>query len=179
MGNPTQEDRMTRRSDFTSDQWATLLDAIPQAARAVASAAGSARQTEDELHEFIDLVEDSAAEEAGDLLLGDLVLDLHGMLAAGGLAAPADPSTAYIGALETTRRAGAILSVVAEPVQAEAVRDWFAGAMLRVAAAAREGGVLGVGGTAISPGEQVVMSELAEAFGADPTSGTAAESEGA
>lgn len=170
---------MTRRGDFTSDQWATLLDAIPQAARAVAAAAGSRRQSEDELHEFIDLVEDSAGEEAGDLLLGDLVLDLHGRLASGGAPAPADASTAYTAALETTRRAGAILSVVAEPVQAEAVRDWFVHALLRVAAAAREGGVLGVGGTAISPGEQVVVSELADAFGADPTSGTSAESEGA
>ena len=69
--------------------------------------------------------------------------------------------------------------MVAEPVQAEAVRDWFVHALLRVAAAAREGGVLGVGGTAISPGEQVVVSELADAFGADPTSGTSPESEGA
>jgi hypothetical protein len=170
---------MTRRTDFTSDQWATLLEAVPMAARAVASAAGHTRQTEDELHEFVDLVEDSAAEEAGDLLLGDLVLDLHGMLASGGVPGPGDPEMAYINALETTRRAGAVLGVVADPIQAESVRDWFVRAMLRVAAAAREGGVLGIGATAISPGEQVVISELAEAFGADPTSGHAMESEGA
>ena len=94
---------MTRRTDFTSEQWATLLEAVPMAARAVASAAGHTRQTEDELHEFVDLVEDSAAEEAGDLLLGDLVLDLHGMLASGGVPGPGDPEMAYINALETTR----------------------------------------------------------------------------
>ena len=158
---------MTRRSDFTSDQWATLLEAIPMAARAIASAAGSSRQTEDELHEFVDLLEDTRGEDAGDLLLDDLVGDLHGMLAAGGAPAPADPETAYMSALETTRRAGALLAVVADPAQAESVRRWFVRAMLRVAAAAKEGGVLGVGAVAVSAGEQVVMSELAEAFGAD------------
>ncbi len=159
---------MTRRPDFTSDQWATLLDAIPRAVRAVAAAAGSERQTEDELHEFVDLVEDAGNEDGGDQLLGDLVRDLHGMLAAGGGGGAGRTEIAYMSALESSRKAGAILSVVADPVQAEAVRAWYVRALLRVAGAAREGGVLGIGGEAVSASEQVVISELAEAFGADP-----------
>ena len=97
--------------------------------------------------------------------------DVHGLLASGGVPADADPETAYTDALETTRKAGAILAVVADPVQADSVRTWFSRAMWRVAAAAKEGGVLGIGAEAISPGEEVVISELTDAFGADPTVG--------
>ena len=158
---------MTRRTDFTLDQWATLLDAVPTAVRAVAGAAGSSRQTEQELHEFVDLLQDAANEAIGDGLVGDLVADLRGRLASGGGREPVAPETAYVNALELARKAGAILAVVADPAQAKSVRDWFVGVLLRVGAAAREGGVLGIGGEAISPGEEVVIVELAEAFGAD------------
>jgi hypothetical protein len=162
---------MTRRTDFTTEQWSTLLTAIPLAARAVAAAAGASRQTEDELHEFVDLVQDAANDDAGDQLVSDLVTDIHGFLASGGLPPPDDPETAYATTLEAMRKAGAILAVVADPVQADSVRAWFSRAMWRVAAAAKEGGVLGIGAEAISPGETVVMSELADAFGADPELG--------
>jgi hypothetical protein len=162
---------MTRRTDFTSDQWSTLLTAIPLAARAVAAAAGSTRQSEDELHEFVDLLQDASDDESGDQLLNDVVGDLHGLLASGGIPADEAPQTAYTDALEAARKAGAILAVMADPIQADAVRAWFARSMWRVAAAAKEGGVLGIGADVISPGEAVVISELADAFGADPAIG--------
>ena len=166
---------MTRRSDFTSDQWSTLLSAIPMSARAVAAAAGSRRQIEDELHEFVDLVQDATDDEPGDQLLHDLVAAIHGLLASGGIPAETDSETAYTDALETARKGGAILAVVADPVQADAVRAWFTRSMWRVAAAAKEGGVLGIGADVISPGEAVVISELADAFGADPAVGRPSE----
>ena len=162
---------MTRRPDFTSEQWSTLLGAFPMAARAVALAAGSTGHTEDGLHEFVDLVEDAAGQEAGDQLVNDVVAAHHGLLAGGGIAWSDDPETGYTTTLEATRKAGAILAVVADPVQADAVREWFSRALWRVAAAAREGGVLGIGAETISPGEAVVISELADAFGADPAIG--------
>lgn len=162
---------MTRRTDFTSEQWATLLSAVPLAAQAVAAAAGSSRGSEDELHEFVDLVEDATGEPSGDQLLADLVADLHGQLASGGSPQPGDAETAYTDTLEVCRRAGAYLAVVADPVQADAVRAWTSRALWRVAVAAKEGGLLGIGAEAVSPAEDVVISELAEAFGADPAIG--------
>jgi hypothetical protein len=113
----------------------------------------------------------AAAREGGDQLLNDLVGAIHGLLASGGIVTADDPETGYSTTLETTRKAGAVLAVVADPVQADAVRAWFSRALWRVAAAAREGGVLGIGAETVSPGEAVVISELADAFGADPAVG--------
>lgn len=165
---------MTRRADFTSDQWATLLDAFPRAAAAVAVSSGSSAQTVEELGAFVAIVGETVADDAGDLLLGDLVEDLQGRLASGG-GVPIDPATAYMDGIAAAREGGAVLAVVADPVQADLVCSWFIRVLYRVAEAAREGGLLGLGGAQVSDRERTAISELAEAFGADPTEGHAHE----
>lgn len=167
---------MTGRTDFTTEQWLTLLDAGPAIARAVASAAGSRGQTEHELDAFVDIVQDAASSESGDALLGELITELSQRLASGSVPpASADP---YYEGIETARRAGAILSVVAEPAQAEAIRNWLMRVADQVARSAREGGLLGLGGDDVSRPEQDAISEIAYALGAEPTSGSSAAPEG-
>jgi hypothetical protein len=156
---------MTRRTDFTTDQWLTLLDAGPAIARAVANVAGSPGQTEDELEAFVDIVQDAASSETGDTLLGDLVTELSQRLATGSVPPPG--SDVFYEGIETARRAGAILSVVAEPVHAEAIRDWLMRVAHQVAASAREGGILGLGGEDVSRPEVDAISEIAYALGAE------------
>ena len=167
---------MSRRTDFTIEQWLTLLDAGPAIARAVASAAGSRGASERELETFVEMVQDAATAESGDTLLGDLVVDLQQRLASGAVPTPAEP---YAEGIEIARRAGALLSVVADPRHAEAIRDFLMRVAHRVAATAREGGLLGVGGEQVSGPEVDVISEIADALGADPSAGASWESEGA
>jgi len=106
---------MTDRQAFTQEQWLALVEAAPAIARAVASTAGSAGQSESELGAFIQLVEQAAA-DAPIGLLGAVVGDTYGRLA-GGLPAP-DRSDLYMAGIEAARRAGAILDVQADPSEA-------------------------------------------------------------
>ena len=69
--------------------------------------------------------------------------------------------------LEQARRAGALIAVELDPAEATAVRAWYLAGAQRVAAAAKEGGVLGIGGADISTWEQETLQAIADALGAD------------
>jgi len=155
---------MTDRQAFTQEQWLALVEAAPAIARAVASTAGSAGQSESELGAFIQLVEQAAA-DAPIGLLGAVVGDTYGRLA-GGLPAP-DRSDLYMAGIEAARRAGAILDVQADPSEAARVRAWYLSVAQRVAEASREGGVLGIGGEKVSNFEREAIKAIADALGAN------------
>jgi hypothetical protein len=160
---------MSDRDAFTSEQWLALVEAPPAIARAVASVAGSAGQTETELGAFIELVDQAASDAAGGLL-GAVVGDVHGRLA-GGL--PAEPiADALTDGLEAARRAGAILSVQADPVEAARVRAWLLSVAQVVAAATREGGIMGIGGEQVSEREEQTIAAIRDALGVDTSDET-------
>jgi len=159
---------MTTRGDFSTTQWEALLEAAPAIALAVAAAAGSDRQSESELGAFISLVGRTNAEASPDSLLGKLVADLEGRLASGWRPAADEP---YIDGLEAARRAGAILGVSADEAQASEVRSWLLSVARTVAEAAREGGVLGLGGEQVSPHETDTIEAIADALGGEPDRG--------
>ena len=63
---------------------------------------------------------------------------------------------------------GAMMSMLnekASPDEASAVRHWLYGIAEKVAKSAKEGGVLGFGGTQVSEGEQAFLTELRTALG--------------
>ena len=155
---------MTDRQAFTQEQWLALVEAAPAIARAVASTAGSAGQSESELGAFIQLVEQAAA-DAPIGLLGAVVGDTYGRLA-GGLPAP-DRSDLYMAGIEAARRAGAILDVQADPSEAARVRAWYLSVAQRVAEVSREGGVLGICGEKVSNFEREAIKAIADALGAN------------
>lgn len=156
---------MSARTDFTTAQWAALIEAGPAIALAVASAAGSAGQSETELAAFIELVGRTTAEAAPEeSLLGRVVADIQGRLAAGWRPTGTEP---YMDGLEAARKAGAILGVAADPADAAAIRGWLLTAARTVAEATREGGVLGVGGAQVSVHERETIQAIADALGAD------------
>jgi ParB-like chromosome segregation protein Spo0J len=155
---------MTERRAFTTEQWQALVDAPPAIARAVASVAGSPGQAETELGAFLELVDQAASDAAGGLL-GAIVSDVHGRLA-GGL--PPEPrEDAFMDGLEAARRAGAILSVQADPADAARVRAWLLSVAQVVAAATREGAVLGIGGEQVSHREEQTIAAIRDALGVD------------
>jgi hypothetical protein len=155
---------MSERDAFTPEQWQALVEAPPAIARAVASVAGSPAQSVTELGAFIELVDRAAADDAGGLL-GAIVGDVHGRLAGG---TPQDsPADAFTDGLEAARRAGAILAVQAEPIEAARARAWLLSVAQVVAEAAREGGIMGIGGEQVTEREEQTIAAIRDALGVD------------
>jgi hypothetical protein len=154
---------MSRQAEFSARNWAALVEAGPAIAVALASAAGSGRQSVGELEGFIDFVAEGVVEYSPEGLLGELVHDVNGRLAAGWRPELDDP---YADGLGRARLAGAILDTLPDAEEAAAVRGWLLTAARRVAERAREGGVLGVGGERVSTREEQTIEAIADALGA-------------
>ena len=67
--------------------------------------------------------------------------------------------------IEAARIAGAILAVEADQIEGERVRAWCLSVAHAVAEAAREGGVLGIGGSRISRHEEEAIAAIRDALG--------------
>lgn len=160
---------MTSKADISVGNWAALVDAAPAIARAVSASGGNADRSVKELDAFIQFVSDAATGGQGGALVEQLIADISGRLAAGVEPASSD---AYTDGLELARRAGAILAVEVEPNEATGIRAWYLAAASRVAEAARDGGVLGIGSTEVSDWERDTLQALAEALGADAPADT-------
>ena len=154
---------MTTKADVSPANWAALVEAGPAIARAVSASGGSAGQSEQELAAFIGFVGEATIERGSEGLLGQLVADVAGTLA-GGVEPP--EGDVYADGLEKARKAGAILAVEADADEAAAIRDWLLAAARAVAAAARDGGVLGIGGADVSTWERETIQSIADALGA-------------
>jgi hypothetical protein len=154
---------MTSKADISPGNWAALVDAAPAIARAVAASAGSTDNTETELGAFLEFVSTGADEAGDDAILDQLLADIRGRLASGGAVGEGD---AYAEGLEQARRAGAIVAVEMDEAEATAVRAWYLAAASRVAQAAREGGVLGIGSKDVSDWERETIQSIADALGA-------------
>jgi hypothetical protein len=151
------------REPFTDDQWQQLQEAGPAIARAVAAAAGSAGQTEAELESFLRLVDRTQTDSTDPELLGQLISEVHTLIAAGSLAAPTEDAIAD--GIHAARRAGAVLAVVADEQDARAVRLWLLDVARTVAQAAREGGILGLRSEDVSGPERETIAAISDALG--------------
>jgi hypothetical protein len=154
---------MTTKADISTTNWAALVEAGPAIARAVSASGGSTSQSEQELGAFIAFVGDASVQHGGESLLGQLVADVAGTLAGG---VPAPDGDVYADGLEKARKAGAILAVEGDADEAAAIRSWLLDAARAVAAAARDGGVLGIGGSDVSAWERETIQSIADALGA-------------
>ena len=153
---------MTSKGDISPQNWAALVDAAPAIARAISASGGSAGKSEQELDAFIQFASDAAVSGEGDSLLGGLAVDVAARLAVG---VPAPEGDVYVDGLEKARRAGAILAVEADPGEAASVRAWYLAGARAVAAAVKEGGVLGIGGADVSDWERETTQSVADALG--------------
>ena len=159
---------------FSENQWQRLVDAGPQIALAVAAASGSPAGSEVELEAFLRLLDQTADESDGGGSLGRLAVDARAKVAAGMLRG--DPEVAMADGIQAAREAGAILAVHADEHEARVVRQWLLQVAHTVAGAAREGGLLGLGGEQVSKVERETMEEIADALGASGSEDEADES---
>jgi hypothetical protein len=155
---------VSTKADIAAANWAAMVNAAPAIARAVSASAGSAAHSETELHAFVQFVSDAGGARDDPSVLGQLVADVGTLLATG---VPAVSGDAYMEGLEQARRAGAIIAVELDPGEAESIRAWYLAAAQRVARAAREGGVLGIGSTDVSTWERETIQSIADALGSD------------
>ena len=149
---------------FTEQQWQELTNAPAAIARGVAWISGPPSESEAELGAFVKFVEDSYEHlsQSSDALLGRLVKAVHGQLE-GGVETP--PDDAMIEGLQVARKASALLELYPDAAQAREVRQWLLDVGRRVAAAKKEGGVLGIGGAQVSSPEKDTLMYLADALG--------------
>jgi hypothetical protein len=150
---------------YTEQQWHDLTSAPPAIARAVAVVSGSAGQSEVELDAFLSVLQETAASRGGETdssLLTKLVHDVQGQLA-GGVEMP--DTDAMTDGLQAARRAGALLEIYPDAAQAREVRLWLNDVARRVAEAASNGGVLGIGGQQISNAENDTLLAITDALG--------------
>lgn len=150
--------------EFSDHQWQRLVEAGPQIALAVAASSGSPKQSVEELDAFLRMVDQAADDSDGGGILARLALDTRSKLAAGMLRGNQDD--AIPDGIHAAREAGAILAVHGDEHEARALRQWLLRVAYTVASAARDGGVLGIGGRDVSDLEQETMNAIADGLGA-------------
>ena len=154
---------MSNKESFSADHWSTLVEAGPAIARAVSFSAGSKGQSEGEMAAYAAFVA-TATGQGGASLVGTLAAEVNGWLASPPpMEGSDDPFT---DGLEVARKAGAILAVASDPADAEALIAWYLAGADAVAQAAREGGILGLGGEQLSAWEIQTIGSIRDALGA-------------
>jgi hypothetical protein len=149
--------------EFSDHNWQRLVEAGPQIALAMAASSGSGKQSETELGAFLRLVDETADGGGGDDLLGQLASDTRDKLAAGMLSGNVDDAIPI--GIQAAREAGAILAVHSNEDEARVLRQWLLHVAHTVARAARDGGLLGIGGQDLSDRERGTMAEISDALG--------------
>ncbi|HFQ95851.1 MAG TPA: hypothetical protein ENK30_04695 [Anaerolineae bacterium] len=158
---------MTTKSDFTAEEWRTLL-AGPLATNvyivvADLSVFGSIKEI---MALSKDLAETQAKPDIPELLRF-MVADLMDKDTVKGLMPEikGDPETVKAQLKEIIKAAVAILDEKADPDEAAYIRQWMYDLAERTASAAREGGFLGIGSVRVSDQEKQALAELAELLG--------------
>ena len=159
---------MSVRDKFTPEEWRSLLGAPMLAAYAVAGAAPS--KQDDFVREMAAVAEGVAEGErraAGGSLLGAVIADIVAN-AEDGRAGPTErvsPGEVRGRALEVCRAASAALATKVSAEEAHEYKRWVLLVAERVASAAKEGGLFGLGGEQVSGGEVAAINEIGEAIG--------------
>jgi hypothetical protein len=150
-------------TDFSDHGWQRLVEAGPQIALAVAASSGSAKQSVAELDAFLRLVDETADESGTESVLGQLAADTRSKLASGMFSG--NSGDAVPDGIQAAREAGAILAVHSNEDESRHVRQWLLQVAHTVAGAARDGGILGIGGQDVSDTERDTMAEISDALG--------------
>jgi hypothetical protein len=155
---------MTKKADFNADEWSTVVDGPLYAGMRVISAdrGGTVRESLAMGHVY----QEARQHQGESELLDELVksppsIDPDRVRAAGGDIA--DLATQQLHA------AIGILQAKATAAEIDAYKRFVMTVGQAVAAAHKEGGLLGIGGKQISDAENQALDEISTALGAPPT----------
>lgn len=170
---------MSEQDAYTEAEWAILVEAPVAVIAAVigASPSGPIGITQ-EIGAAVRSFEQAAATRRANPLIAGLLVTLKGLFEqftgkpAEGSAPP--PDIVALGqhperAVAALSAANELLVAKAPPPLADELRDWLLDLAQVVAAAAAEGGFLGIGGEPVSPSERAILAEIATALGRSET----------
>jgi hypothetical protein len=160
---------MASKADFTPEEWSKIEFAPLNTALVIALASpsgpiGMVQELFAAVSSVVDVEKDSAASQ----ILKDVAADIK--------ARNEKPEMPRFSSVEEgrahvagqLREAIALLDAKAD-ADAPAIKQWLYGVAQKSAQAAKEGGFLGIGGTAVSPEESAALAELATMLGVTPT----------
>jgi hypothetical protein len=159
---------VTAKSDFTDDEWATLLRAPLVAGMAITLAdPGGPIEVVKETSAVVKFALGTAGEQRDDLV-GEIARDVRELARQRkNPAADFKPRGALAGKeiLDEVSRANEVVNAKATPEEAEAFREWIMESARRAAEAAKEGGFLGFRAEQVSQGEKDMLAQLRSTLG--------------
>jgi hypothetical protein len=170
VGYDNQEVCMATKSDFTTEEWDAMRRAPFMAGLLVVAASPSGPfGVLKEMFAVGKTLADVKLHGTSSDLVKALVADLEAPEARQ-QSMPAElqgktPDQLRVAALEACRHTAAVLDKKAAPNEAQAVKQWLLSIAQKVAEAAKEGGVLGFGGTRVSEQETSALKDLTSALG--------------
>ena len=160
---------MATKSDFTEEEWATLVRAPMVAGMAITFAdPGGPIEVVKETSAVLKFATGSSSEQRDDLV-GEVVREMRGLVEQRkNPAADFKPRGTMAGKeiLDELSRANEIVAAKATPDEAEAFRAWIMECAQRAAEAAKEGGFMGFRAEQVSQGEKDMLAQVRSALGA-------------
>jgi hypothetical protein len=168
---------MAKKADFTSEEWQLILS-MPQIASlylALASPSGPLGLAQEMIASAKGIVE-ALKSSSGNELIDAVAADIREKADKRERIEPLlktskDPNEIKAQCLQTCRDVAAMLSQKA-PTDAEVYKQWVYQVGQNSAAAAKEGGVFGIGGERVNAAEATALKELAMALEISSLSGT-------
>ena len=160
---------MATKSDFTEEEWATLVRAPMVAGMAITFAdPGGPIEVVKETSAVLKFATGSSSEQRDDLV-GEVAREMRGLVEQRkNPAADFKPRGTMAGKeiLDELSRANEIVAAKATPDEAEAFRAWIMECAQRAAEAAKEGGFMGFRAEQVSQGEKDMLAQLRSALDA-------------
>jgi hypothetical protein len=162
---------MTDKSNFTADEWKTLLESVMMAGIAVTAADpsglwGLLKESFASSSELVKVKLDPGANPLIKAVVDDFSTAQGRSTARDGLTEKLKgikPAEITAKCIETLRQAGTVVDAKA-PGDAAAFKGWLRQISQHVAEAAPEGGFLGIGGVAVSEAEKATLKEITGAL---------------
>ncbi|MGH8489764.1 MAG: hypothetical protein ACREXS_13085 [Gammaproteobacteria bacterium] len=162
---------MTKKEDFTAEEWQCIVSAPPMVGMAVAAASPSGPVgTVKEMVALGKALEEVAERGNSNGFISAVVADLKGRVtqpAAQERIASAEAAKEH--ALSQLRKASEILFRKVSDAEGQRYKRWLVTLAERVAEAAKEGSVLGFGGKLVSDEERSAIRQIAFALGIPAT----------
>ncbi len=156
------------KDNFAREEWQSLLKAPMLVSYAISGAAPSGEEGYiQEMAAVADAIVEGGQQAAQDSLVSAVVADI-----VAGAEDEQRGQTETISvkevkdrALENCRSVAALLQTKASAEEADAYKRWLVAVARKVASAAKEGGIFGLGGRQVSEGEETTINAIAEALG--------------
>ena len=157
---------MTTKADYTPEEWTLLMQAPMMAALNVIAASPSGPIGVVQEMMVVTKAALGAVEKAsGNELIAAVAAEFKETK--GDTAKPEGLKAEELKSrsLEHLRQVAALLGQKSNPEEATAFKGWLVEMAGNVASAAKEGGFMGIGGTAVTEAETAALKEVAEALG--------------